>query len=96
MIQIRDGQTGRLMRSLTGHTAAVTSLCFFRDGIRLVSSAWDGTVCIWDTQQGTLLSLAHVPQVSKVQLTEDESQIIAGTVSGDLILISWMRKDFLH
>jgi WD40 repeat protein len=93
VIQIRDAQTGRLMRSITGHTAAVTSLCFFSDGIRLVSVSWDGTVCMWNTQKGSLLSVAHVPNVSKALLLKNETEIIAGTTSGEVIGLdlSWTQ-----
>jgi WD40 repeat protein len=92
-IQIRDAHTGRLMRSISGHTAAVTSLCFFSDGIRLVSASWDGTVCIWNTQKGNLLSMAHVPHVSKVLLLKNEAEVIAGTTSGEVIGLdlSWTQ-----
>jgi len=34
--------------TLTGHTEPVTSVHFDRDGTKLVSASWDGTVRVWD------------------------------------------------
>ncbi|RKU35474.1 hypothetical protein C6495_05365, partial [Candidatus Poribacteria bacterium] len=38
-------------RTLTGHMAPVTSVCFSLDGHTLASGSSDGTVLLWGLQQ---------------------------------------------
>jgi serine/threonine protein kinase/WD40 repeat protein len=47
-IIVRDAETGRELRRLTGHTATVTSLAASDDGRRVLSGSTDGTVRCWD------------------------------------------------
>ena len=46
----------RAIRLLEGHTAAITSVAFDDSGQLLFSAARDGTVNIWDTSSGALVS----------------------------------------
>jgi WD40 repeat protein len=47
-VKVCDSHTGTLVRSFRGHTGAVTSVAFSRDGRLLVSGSRDGTVKVWD------------------------------------------------
>ncbi len=61
-IQIRDTETGKLIKLLQGHTQGITALRWDREGKQLASASWDGTVRIWDVaevKQHTTLSLSH-------------------------------------
>jgi len=51
-VHLYDATTGRLIRTLGGHTDWVNAVEFRGDGTRLASAAWDGTVRIWDPTSG--------------------------------------------
>jgi WD40 repeat protein/serine/threonine protein kinase len=50
-----DTATGNVVRKLTGHTDAVVSLAFSRDGQRLLSGSFDRTAQLWDVSSGRSL-----------------------------------------
>jgi len=50
IIKILDPKTGQKTALLRGHTAAVNSVAWSRDGQRLASAGSDGAVRIWDTE----------------------------------------------
>ena len=54
--------TGKHVKTLTGHTASISSLCFSPDGNALASGSVDGTVLLWDIDSGS----------DEVTLTEEE------------------------
>ena len=41
--------------SLVGHSAAVRSVSWSPDGMRLASASWDGTAKVWDAASGEVL-----------------------------------------
>ena len=55
-IQLRDGTTGELLHTLTGHARAVESLTFSPDSKTLVSGDEYETIRMWDTATGNLQS----------------------------------------
>jgi WD40 repeat protein len=87
VIRVRDVRTGRLLLELRGHLAAITSVAFASDGIRLVSASWDGTVRLWDTRESECLAVAHVPGISKMIIGADGKSILAGTTRGELVVL---------
>jgi WD40 repeat protein len=42
----------RLVRTWKAHKSPITSLAFFPDGQRLLSTSWDGTVRVWKVNDG--------------------------------------------
>ncbi len=51
-LKIWDARTGEELRTLPGHSAAITSLAFTPDGARLASGSEDLTVKLWDPALG--------------------------------------------
>ena len=59
--QVWDVETGRQIMVLKGDTARVNNASFSRDGTRIVTSAQDGMVRIWDANTGACLLAYHLP-----------------------------------
>ncbi len=54
-VVVRDRRGGAPLYEMSGHQAAVTALSFDPEGERLASASADGTLRIWDGEQGTHL-----------------------------------------
>ncbi|MCS7227404.1 MAG: hypothetical protein NZ839_00380, partial [Endomicrobia bacterium] len=54
-IKLWKVKTGRLIRTLEGHTGWVYSIVFGPDGKYLASGSRDGTVKLWDSVRGELI-----------------------------------------
>ena len=81
-IEIRDRQSGRLVRQLTGHKGAVRALAFAMQGDALVSGGEDGSVRLWDAASGRLqLRLEAGAPVKGVALSLDTALVAAATGS---------------
>jgi WD40 repeat protein len=64
VINIIDGQTQRVVRTLSGHRDRVTSLAFSPDGKLLASGGTDRVAYLWDVGAGR--ALRHFPFTSAV------------------------------
>lgn len=85
-------------RLLQGHTAAVSSIAFSSDGLRMVSASRDGTVRVWDATTGDLLfifaddifgvnSAAFSPDgLHIVSTSRDATVRVWDATTGDLLL----------
>jgi tetratricopeptide (TPR) repeat protein len=62
---------------LGGHTSAVYSVAFSPNGTRIASSAWDGTVKVWDTATGE--------EVLTLKGHRDEVRSVAFSPNGALL-----------
>ncbi|KAH7903576.1 WD40-repeat-containing domain protein [Hygrophoropsis aurantiaca] len=69
---------------LEGHTGAVGSVAYFRDGARIISASVDKTVRIWDveSQQQVGESLIHDFRVNSMALSPDERKLVSGGLEG--------------
>lgn len=47
-VKLLDTQTGRLIRTLVGHTSHINSVSFRGDGLRLATCSFDRSVRMWD------------------------------------------------
>ena len=54
-IKLWDLRTGRLIRTLTGHSNWVLSVAISPDGQMIVSSSMDGTIKLWNLRTGQLI-----------------------------------------
>ena len=86
-IKLWNGQTGDVIRTLSGHEETVRALTISRSGQRLASSGKDG-VKVWDTRTGALIySLPSAgPIVWAIAISPDDSALISGHADG-LIMV---------
>ena len=54
-LKVWDADSGRLLRSLDGHTDWVRGCAFSPDGTRILSASADHTLKVWDADSGRLL-----------------------------------------
>ena len=54
-VKLWSTQDGSLVRTLKGHSHAVTSVAFSPNGKLVASGSWDYTVKLWSTQDGSLV-----------------------------------------
>lgn len=81
--------SGRLVRTLPGHTERVLAVKVLPDGWRAISSSSDCTLRLWDLDSGTLIrSLGgHTNHIFAVAVLPDGRRAISG--SGDHSLRIW-------
>lgn len=81
---ILDAATGEVLRTLTGHTAAVTHCAFSRDGQRCASASEDGTVRVWSAVDGGSIALlaSSGSRLRRLALSSDGRRAVSAG-SGD-------------
>ncbi len=88
-IKIYDAATYQLLHTLTGHEVDMTAVAFSRDGARLASGGFDGTVYVWDAITGrSLLEFAgHQDAVEALTFSPNGKWLV--TASDDATLKFW-------
>ncbi len=95
VVRLLDPATGAILQELREHSTHVSSVAFGPDGRFLVSSSYDGLVCIWQLEGGRAIGPPHklkpggahspnVAQINALALSPDGSRIAA--VGDDLRL----------
>jgi guanine nucleotide-binding protein subunit beta-2-like 1 protein len=71
---------GHAHRSLRGHNHFVSDVVFSADGACAISSSWDGTLRLWDVNDGRCMRrfTSHTKDVLTVALSADNRQIVSG------------------
>jgi WD40 repeat protein len=88
-IKLWEVASGRLVRSLTGHTGNVSSVAFSPDGRLLASGSWDYTIKLWEVASGRLVrSLGHTAPVWSVAFSPD-GRLLASSGSADWTIKLW-------
>ncbi len=76
-ISIWNPNSGSLVRSMSGHDAAIESLAFSSNDVHLVSGSRDETVRIWDFKAGALLRTIAVGGAATAVATSPDGRRIA-------------------
>jgi len=81
-----------LLRTLKGHTGAVTSVAFSPDGETFASGSHDGTIKLWDVAGGKELRTltGHINAVTSVAFSRDGETLASG--GWDKTLKLWGEK----
>jgi WD40 repeat protein/serine/threonine protein kinase len=90
-VRIWDSQSGAPLKTagdFAGHTDAVLSVAFSRDGTKLLTGSYDKTARLWDVQTGQEKSVfrGHSWWVWSAAFSPDESQIVTASQDGSAIL----------
>jgi len=83
-----DIHSDSLVATLAGHTGAVASLEFSRDGALVLTTSQDGTAKLWDRETGVLIESisAGSSSVRRASFTPDGIGIVIGAEDGRLYL----------
>ncbi len=75
---------GRLVRTLEGHQALVSSLSFAPEGDRLASASWDRTIRLWRWPSGeaSLVIQTDFDRMRRIVFSPDGREILAGSGKG--------------
>jgi len=76
-IRFWDSASKKQIKTLTGHSASVTSLSFNADGTMLLSGSQNGNIRLWDTSKGEHLQTftGHTDEVQTVIFSPDQNTI---------------------
>jgi WD40 repeat protein/predicted Ser/Thr protein kinase len=98
-VRLWDASTGKLIRTMPGHTNAVMSLAFSPDEKRLASISSDQTARLWDGETGQLIAVlsGHTGRLTSIAFAPDGSRLVTSsydrtmrlwdTTSGELITV---------
>jgi WD40 repeat protein len=81
-VEIREAATGRLLHTLLGHSAEITTLLFSPDGRRLVTGSSDFTIKLWDTATGreVFTLRGHTGGVACLAFSPDGLRLASGSM----------------
>ncbi len=96
LVQLWDVDTGKHLKTLTGHKSRVNSVCFSPDGTTLAGGGGNGNIFLWDIATGKLQKtpiIKHKDQVFSVCFSPDGTMLAS---SSDLFeeenKIDWYRS----
>jgi guanine nucleotide-binding protein subunit beta-2-like 1 protein len=81
-----DKEWGRPRKMYTGHSHFISEICLTGDSRFAFSASWDGSVRLWNVEQGNTVSqlIGHQKDVLSVALSADDRQIITGSLDNQI------------
>ncbi|MEO5948389.1 MAG: hypothetical protein ABIP79_16345, partial [Chitinophagaceae bacterium] len=83
-VKIWDINTGRIIRTLKGHSSDINAVIFSPKGHFILTVSYDNTAEIWDAKNGNLLRTlsGHTKSVRSGNFSSDEKMVITGAEDG--------------
>lgn len=82
-VNVYELETAERRYQLLGHTARVNQVAYSPDALRIASAANDGTVRVWDAQDGGFLfSQGHSDRVTTVSWSADSMELFSASADG--------------
>jgi WD40 repeat protein len=93
-----DAPGGMLFMTLVGHEGEITALAPSADRRYLLSASNDGTVRVWDQQQGRLQQVFHHRTLGarSVSVTRDGTLAVSGGADGILYVWDLQKAERIH
>lgn len=81
MVNIWSVETGKILRSFSGHTGWVSAVRWSPDGCRIASASWDQTIRIWNPETGETVNIlrGHTQRVLALSWSPDGRWLASGS-----------------
>ncbi len=90
-LSVWDVASGKRIADLSGHTDAVLSVAWSRDGKSLLSGSYDNAARLWNVEDGTSKEYrGHDWWVWSARFSNDEKQIVTASQDGSVLV--WDRE----
>ncbi len=98
IIRVYDRELLEFRASLSGHTAAITSILFSADGKEIYSASGDKTIRQWDiaSQQMKKSFQGHASVVLSIDLSLDQSTLISGSADRTVKIWNTQSGELMH
>jgi WD40 repeat protein len=85
-IKLWDPNTGKRIRTLSGHSYITKSVAFSPDGSILASGGWDEVIKIWNSNTGQLIHtlIGHEEVISSIAFSPDGAFLASGGWDGTI------------
>ncbi len=97
LIVLWDTATGKLLRTLSGHSAAIVYVAFNSEGTRLASASFDKLAKVWDVQTGQEFAslYGNAANVLSVSFTPDGTHLASAGTDGTARIYTLQMDDLV-